>query len=285
MSAPYKYYKYNSEPITYSVVIPVYNQEAIFVDNLKSVLENTRQSFEVIIILDFCFDKTEALLLAFLDSYAPVANLVQITIFKNEVVPLFETKCDNIGFRHAQGKFCLEIQADMRMTEAGYNLQLARPFAALNNVIAVSGRCAHNMFTGGGIGKMGTKVETPVAQLGVSRDSFYIYETCNRGPLLIDRQKLAELGYLDEESYFLDDSDHDLMARAYLEKGYICGYVPIDFESPFRHGSTRNYNTYQFCKEFQINLMEKRRLLAQKGIGLNKYADRWLLRAPIVYDL
>ena len=132
---------------------------------------------------------------------------------------------------------------------------------------------------------MGTKVETPVALIGVSRDSFYVYETCNRGPLLIDRQKLMELGYLDEESYFLDNSDHDLMARAYLEKGYICGYMPIDFESPLRHGSTRNGNTYQFCKEFQINLMEKRRLLAQKGIGLKKYTDRWLLRAPVVYEL
>ena len=50
---------------------------------------------------------------------------------------------------------------------------------------------------------------------------------------------MAELGYLDEEHYFQDNSDHDLMARAYLLKGYICGYVPIDFSSPLKHGTTR----------------------------------------------
>ena len=37
------------------------------------------------------------------------------------------------------------------------------------------------------------------------------------------------LRYLDEVNYFLETSDHDLFARAYVERGWICGYVPIDF--------------------------------------------------------
>ena len=73
----------------------------------------------------------------------------------------------------------------------------------------------------------------------MDRNTFYTYETCNRGPLLLDRQKVKELGYLDAEHFFQDNSEHDLMARAYLTKGYICGYVPLDFSSPLAQGSTR----------------------------------------------
>ncbi len=65
---------------------------------------------------------------------------------------------------------------------------------------------------------------------------------------------------MDEENYFLDDSDHDLMARAYLEKKYICGYVPIDFKAPLCDGSTRNKINYD-CDEYNINMNEKKRLI------------------------
>lgn len=281
---PYKQYNYTDAAITYSVVMPVYNQEAILVPNLQSVLECTQGSFELIVILDYCFDNSERNLLAFLETLKPPSTLVQITVFKTDH-PLFETKCDNIGFRFATGTYCLEIQADMKMVEPGYNLHLVKPFLQYDNVIAVSGRCAHTMFTGEGIGKLGATVERPLAELGIPKNSFYVFETCNRGPLLLDRAKLADLGFLDEENYFLDDSDHDLMARAYLQKGYLCGYVPIEFKSPLQHGSTRNRNPYQFCKEFQINQTEKVRLRNRPAQGLEKYRAHWIKRQPLVLPL
>ena len=126
----------------------------------------------------------------------------------------------------------------MKMTEKGYNIHLAKPFNLLHNVIAVSGRCAHNLYHGGGVGKLGKSIMTEISKLNVDKNTFYTYETCNRGPLLLDRKKVEELGYLDEKNYFLDNSDHDLMARAYIFKKYICGYVPIDFEADLKNGST-----------------------------------------------
>jgi len=281
---PYTQYRYTRDPITYSVIMPVYNQESILVPNVQSVLECTQGSFELIIILDYCFDHSERNLLAFLETLNPSPTLVQITVFKNADLPLFETKCDNIGFRFATGTYCLEIQADMKMTEPGYNLHLVKPFLRYNNIIAVSGRCAHNLFTEGGVGKLGTAVESPLSHLDVSKNCFYVFETCNRGPLLLSRAKLAELNFLDEENYFLDNSDHDLMARAYLEKGYLCGYMPIDFESPLEHGSTRN-QPYSSCKEFQINQNEKARLRMRPSIGLEKYQANWICRAPLLLNL
>ena len=50
-----EYIKIYNEPneIIYSIVIPVYNQENIIVENLKSIINNTVNNFEIIIILDF----------------------------------------------------------------------------------------------------------------------------------------------------------------------------------------------------------------------------------------
>jgi hypothetical protein len=168
------------------------NQESIIVKNIKSFIDFTADFFEIILILDFCFDETEKNLLEFLDNYkCENKNLIQIKIFKNVDKPLFETKCDNIGFKNSEGKYCLEIQADMEMTQYGYNLELTKPFKILDNVIAVSGRCAHSIFRAPfcGIGKLGESIEKTIDELNIDRNKFYVLDTCNRGPLLLDKDK------------------------------------------------------------------------------------------------
>lgn len=284
----YKFVSYNIGEIIYSIVMPVYNQEQIIVENIKSIITNTLDNFEIIIILDYCFDNTEPNIMDFLESYEnKINNLIQITILKNEDKPLFETKCDNIGFKQSKGKYCLEIQADMKMTEMGYNLHLTKPFNLYNNVIAVSGRCAHNLFNDNGIGKLGYDIEKSISQINVNKNKFYVFDTCNRGPLLIHKSKLEELNYLDEDNYFLDNSDHDLMARAYIEKQYICGYVPIDFDAPLRLGSTRNNNKYNNCEQYLINKMELEQLRKKtnNSSNINKYKPMWKNKEPIIYDI
>jgi glycosyltransferase involved in cell wall biosynthesis len=284
----YKFYEFNKGEIIYSIVTPIYNQEQIIVKNLLSVIEHTLDNFEIILILDYCFDATEKNIINFFDTYQNKKdNFISLKIFKNTEKPLFETKCDNIGFKNAVGKYCLEIQADMEMTETGYNLHLTKPFEILNNVIAVSGRCAHYLFDHNGVGKLGGLIEKNIEDLKVEKNKFYVLETCNRGPLLLDRKKLAELNYLNEEDYFLDDSDHDLMARAYLEKKLICGYVPINFKAPLVNGSTRNNINYNYCPEYLTNRNEKLRLdqISRTKLGLRKYSNIWEKRKMVTYDI
>jgi glycosyltransferase involved in cell wall biosynthesis len=281
----FKKYTYNDGEIIYSVVVPVYNQEAIIVKNLKSIINHTLGNFEIIMILDFCYDNTEKVLFEFLDNYVnDKSNLIQIKIFVERDKPLFETKCDNIGFKNSSGVYCLEIQADMEMTQTGYNTHLTIPFKLLNNVIAVSGRCAHMLDEASGIGKLGNMIEKSIDELQLNRNCFYVLETCNRGPLLLDRKKLEEMDYLNEEEYYLENSEHDLMIRAFLEKNYICGYVPIDFQSPLSDGSTRKRDSIQ-CDKYLINEAEKIRLKEQcsKFHGLNKYMGIWKKREPVSY--
>lgn len=261
---------YNIGNICYSIITPVYNQQDVIVKNINSYIRNTDDNFEIIIILDSCSDNTKENLLQFIKTFQnDKKQFIQIQIIET-IEPLFETKCDNIGFKLAEGKYLLEIQADMEMTQFGYNKHLTKPFNILPNVIAVSGRCAHNLFRGGGIGKLGRDIEKNIEHLKIERNIFYTYETCNRGPLLLDREKVKELNYLDEEHFFLDNSDHDLMARAYLSKNYICGYVPIDFNSPLKDGSTRKERDEKNMKAFNNykNSIDKS--------YINKYIKTWV---------
>lgn len=270
---------FNEGNIVYSIITPVYNQESIIVEHIKSYIINTLDNFEIIIILDCCSDNTKNNLLDFISNFENInKNFIQIRILES-FEPLFETKCDNIGFKISKGKFLLEIQADMKMTEKGYNIHLAKPFNLLDNVIAVSGRCAHNLYHEGGVGKLGSSIMNNISQLNVNKDTFYTYETCNRGPLLLDRKKVEELDYLDEENYFLDYSDHDLMARAYIFKKYICGYVPIDFESDVKNGSTRKAKDKKNQDKF--NELNSR----INGGYIHKYKEAWIPLQPKQYDL
>jgi len=69
-------------------------------------------------------------------------------------------------------------------------------------------------------------------------------------------------------------------------KGYICGYVPIDFKAPLCDGSTRNNNKYNNKKEYIINEVEKRKLQKQMNPReLYKYLPYYKSRDIKVYDL
>lgn len=235
-------YVYNgNNKVTYSIIIPVYNQEQIIVKNIKSILEYTLGSFELIVILDFCDDNSEENITTFFDTYNNKnSNFYGVRIFKQPNSPVFEASCDNIGFVNSFGDFCLEIQADMEMQEIGYNLQLSKPFALLDNVFAVSGRCAHNLFDRfDGIGKLGVNIEKTVEEMRINKNTFYVYDTCNRGPILFSKSKLEKVNFLNEKKFYQDNSDHDAIVRSNLSEKSISGYVPINFLAPLHDGSTR----------------------------------------------
>lgn len=245
----------------FSIVIPVYNQENIIIQNFNSILDNTTQEYyEIIYILDSCSDNTEQNLIHFINNMNKnYPLLIKILILKSNI-PLFETSADNLGFICSNGEYILEIQADMTMTEYGYNMKLLKPFIINENIIGISGRCCHSFDETNGIGKLGLDITKPLSLLdNIDKNSYYIGETCNRGPLLLNKSKLKELGYLDEVNYFLDNSDHDLFARAYFLKNWICGYVPIDFIALLENGSTRkprdsnNETYYKIKKELTQN--------------------------------
>lgn len=255
----------------FSIVVPVYNQETIISKNLQAIVDYTIGLFELIIIIDCCSDNSEKIILDWIKT-----NDIQIRIVKS-IIPLFETSADNIGFRMSRGEYCLEIQADMEMTEKGYNNILKQGFQ-YTNVIGISGRCCHMLNQHKLIGRGGESINKPY-DINLRQDLLYVNETVNRGPLLLDRKKLMEINYLDEENFYLDDSDHDLFTRAWAQKGWICGYIPIHFNSPLEHGSTRKprdaINSYY--------LQERRK--KSNGGFLKKFMINYIAREPSILPL
>lgn len=271
----------NEKPF-FSIVTPVYNQENIIVQNFKSILDNTTEKYyEIIYILDSCSDNTETNLINFINKMnEEYPLLIKILILKSNI-PLFETSADNLGFICSDGEYMLEIQADMTMTQPGYNMKLLKPFTLNENIIGISGRCCHSFDGTNGIGKLGLDITKQLLP-HIDQNAYYIGETCNRGPLLLHNSKLKELGYLDEVNYFLDNSDHDLFARAYFLKNWVCGYVPIEFSSPLEHGSTRKPRDYNNEKNYKI-----KNDLTQNGMNgfLKKFLFKNKTRDIIKYSL
>jgi GT2 family glycosyltransferase len=222
--------------LDYTVVMPIHNQSQIIGRNLAALTENIRGSREIILILDSCADDSKRVVLDYFSGSD--TGFSRVIVIESDV-PLFETVCDNIGFRLGVGRWFLEIQADMKMTEPGFNLRLSEPFLRYDNVIAVSGRCCCSLDERKIIGRGGAAIERPVSVLGLSSTTFYVNEVCNRGPLLLDAKKTRAMGYLDETNFYLENSELDMVLRAFDSHGWICGYVPIDFLAPLCDGSTR----------------------------------------------
>lgn len=97
-------YEFKKEYPLISIITPVYNQETIIYNNLKSIFKNMNENFEMIIILDFCFDNTEKIVMSFIKDIENkkyiYENLIKIYLIINNNSPLFETKCSNIGLKN-----------------------------------------------------------------------------------------------------------------------------------------------------------------------------------------
>lgn len=142
-------------------------------------------NFELIIILDGCIHETEIILMRLLADAGP-QNLTRSILIK-QATPVFETTYDNIGFLSASGPYILKIQADMEMTEYGFNTNLARGIKDYGGIIAISGRCTHVFGSPIGIGKLGELIEEPLNP-GIDRNCVHLHGTFNRGLLLIDKR-------------------------------------------------------------------------------------------------
>lgn len=249
-----------SDKFSFSIITPVHNHEHVIIKNLYNNLKNISKNFELIMIFDNCEDKSLEVVRNFLNNNK-FNNLKKITLIKSDY-PLFETTCDNIGFKLAGSKYLIEIQADIQIFTYGYDQLMARAFEKYTDVFSVSGRCVHGLFDySQGLGKLGADVESPLNLKFEQYDKFYVGDTCNRGPWMIDKEKLQILNYLDEENFVLGNDDHDVNTRAKVYKNWVCGYIPIEFRSILSEGSTRRARSV-----LNQEVLNKRSALSNGGI-------------------
>lgn len=129
--------------IKVSVVIPVYNMQKYLRDCLNSVVNQTLQEIEIIVINDGSIDNS----LAICNEYAALDDRVIIHNKKNEGV----ATARNDGIKIARGKYIAFLDSDDMFSNANVLEKLY--YLAINNSVSVAGGLRERLFQDGHIEK------------------------------------------------------------------------------------------------------------------------------------
>lgn len=319
-----------------SVVLPFYNQAGRISDVLAHLVDSMELRYELILIDDASPDSGWKSASHFL-RYRRPDNLVRYRIFRMKR-SRFETGSDAFGFDVATADFFLELQADMLVSDFGFDRRLIEVFEAFPDIIALSGRGAEPILPvaeqyrmglgsvvapGGSLlvysarrvmryivdqlarlgnrkltapiehfsqGNINLRQVTPEAsdfvltgragrlgrdismQLGPDfpTNRVWLSQTVMRGPLAIDARKYRAVGGFDTGSFFLGFDDHEFALRSFLKFGYRTGFVPVNFDSPLEHGSTRKARSLGeelsiIAQLFKVRRKRRKTLLADQA--------------------
>lgn len=98
-----------------SCVIPVFNQEEFIYSHLKSLVASMSQDFEVIVIDDASLDSSRNEVMRFTQDFShSLEHLVGIRVFGTKI-SVYESRCEDFGFRKANGEYLFGIQSDMKV--------------------------------------------------------------------------------------------------------------------------------------------------------------------------
>jgi glycosyltransferase involved in cell wall biosynthesis len=234
-----------------TIVVPIFNQERIIASTIRAFISRISKPSDVVLIFDGCSDGSRAQAELALTSSSIV--YIRRVVFITTERPIFETRCDNLGFLVARGETIIEIQADIELLTPRFDALLTQPMEQNASIFSVSGRGAHwfgllnsRRRSLSGLGwRLFNKCEVGLCGLEILNGAnvavgshYYTAETVMRGPWALNRRALLRLGLLDEVNLFLGNDDHDLHARA-LHVGLRCAYRPLALRAPLENGSSR----------------------------------------------
>jgi len=188
--------------MTISVLIAVYNAEETIKAAIESILTQTYQDFEIIVIDDGSTDNTVKIIESL--------NDVRISIYKNSE-NLGQIKSLNRGVEYCKGKYIARTDADDISLPNRFMLQI-KEFEK-DPEIAILGTDAYKMFVNGAIKK---QTYCPKNIEALRFISMYT-NTINHISVMMKKECLLDLDLYDE-SYIIS-TDWDLWSRAFI-KGY-----------------------------------------------------------------
>ena len=233
--------KKSIEDPTFSVIMSLYNAELSIEHSMPALFDTMSGIWELIITLDACYDDSFLVIKRLTQSLFVTSTCVRIRVIEQPTA-IWETSSDNLGLSISNPKEAyILVQPDMIITEKSWNERVLRAFSEDSRLFAVSGRCGHSQDGSHKIGRCGADFEIPLAG-SEDRPQLHVRETVNRGPLVLRATYAQELGFFDEQSFFLEGDDHDLCRRA-SEHGWIAAYLPIGVYAPLNLGARRQRNT------------------------------------------
>jgi glycosyltransferase involved in cell wall biosynthesis len=233
-----------------TVVTPTYNAASMIAAQMNATASAASLPFDWILVDDGSEDGTPTLAREIFESTSP-SLVARATIVRN-LVPVFETACDNIGFSLAETEAIVEVQSDIQIREPGFDALVLRVLAMEPRPAAISGRCGHSFFglrgrvvralLGGRddecVGLCGALIDTPDV-VDPLKGAIYRCETVPRGPWVVRKTDLERAGYLDERFFFLGNDDHDYHRRLFEAERRRPVYVPMSLYSPLHLGARR----------------------------------------------
>ena len=242
-----------SGSLAHTIVMPVYNHAFTLHDTLSILEKAATLPHALVAIDDGSDDKSSEAIVEFFKKCRP-SKLRSITVLRNET-PIFETACDNIGFYMADTPFVIEVQADLRVDEPGFDAKMIRVLEHFGTASSCSGRCGHSFsnprklwpwdrwnytarLNASRVGLYDESIEHPEKSDRL-RGFVYECETVNRGPWALRRSDLQKFGFLNEGDFFLGDDDHDYHRRTFQANGARPLYLPMRAWSRLLEGAGR----------------------------------------------
>ncbi|TCV84275.1 glycosyltransferase family 2 protein [Sulfurirhabdus autotrophica] len=193
----------NEAPLV-SVVIPTYNRVGLLRETIGSILSQTLQDFEIIIVDNMSIDGTE--------DYASHLDDSRIRYFRNPNNGVIAVN-RNLGIRHAKGKYLAFCDDDdLWMPE-----KLQRQIDVMENNVDI-GLC----YTNGYSFRENDVIHTRLARKRVFSEHFrhLLWENCiPSSSVLVRKVIFEETGLIDENIELVAVEDYEMWLRiAYISK-------------------------------------------------------------------
>ena len=255
----------------YSVTMSVHDAVEQIASHLEALLRHTTGVWELLVAFDACHDASLLVAVSAVTSWALTertshcgATLTRVLFLASDT-PAWEAVSDNAVLRraHPASSVLLLVQADVQVTETGWNEYLALPLRLFDDLVGVSARCAHSY-----VNRSDAPYEEvcdafldkprPRQQLDAQRASVVIRDTVNRGPLALRAERMRALNFFDTENFHLGFDEHDLMLRAYAQHGWKSGRYPVGFTHLFGHGASSRANRHAGAPAAEAALLAAR---------------------------
>ena len=221
----------------FSVVIPLYNKEKYIAETVQSVLSQTYEQFEVVIVDDGSTDNSLSMLKQFEDPRIRIHSIVNsgVSVARNQGIKL--TKYDYVAFLDADDWWAPSFLAEMYQALKQYP--------------------SHKLFASG---------RTSVfSQEEIRYDHKYLPKNgtlapvnhfeiiANYLPVINMSNAVVRKELFDQKGYFRpgqrNHEDHDLWLRLAANEAIVCINKPLSFYRKAVQGSasTGSYSAADFC--------------------------------------
>ena len=249
----------------FSLVMPVHNGAVQLRSSLLKLLRHTVGCGELLVLLDCCSDDSFETLTELLRSgFWSADGLLRARVW-NGSAPIWEAGSENLLMSiSAPSSHYISVQPDQILEGRGWNERLARPLVLFPDVLGVGARCASPfalLDSQAGAKRLrppaemwrreaakgdpvklaryvapGAPPSKPCASdpiVSSAPDTYFIRDTCDRGPLLLAAAKAQALRFFDDEIFWMEGSEHDLFCRG-QRHGWVTGVVNIPVNSPWQ---------------------------------------------------